>query len=105
MTNLNVIVNRLLATVQEGYTNAMEDTPAFPDPPAVTVERTLAIIKPDAIDQTEEIIEEIKCRGFTILQVHVNVMCCYTSSVSVTSNECMHLSLSIWRSHSYKDLL
>lgn len=83
MTNLNVIVHRLLATVQEEYTNAMEDTPAFPDPPAVTVERTLAIIKPDAIDQTEEIIEEIKRRGFTILQVHV---CCYTS-VSVTCND------------------
>lgn len=57
----------------------MEDTPAFPDPPAVTVERTLAIIKPDAIDQTEEIVEEIKRRGFTILQVH--------SSVFVTCNE------------------
>ena len=49
----------------------MEDTPPFPDPPAVTVERTLAIIKPDAIEQTEEILEEIKRRGFTILQVHV----------------------------------
>lgn len=47
----------------------MEDTPAFPDPPAVTVERTLAIIKPDAIDQAEEIIEEIKRHDFTILQV------------------------------------
>ena len=89
MTNLNVIVNRLLATVQEEYTNAMEDTPAFPDPPAVTVERTLAIIKPDAIDQTEEIIEEIKRRGFTILQVHV---CCYTS-VSVTCNDLSLVSL------------
>lgn len=47
----------------------MEDTPLFPDPPAVTVERTLAIIKPDAIEYADEIIEEIKSRGFTILQV------------------------------------
>ena len=59
----------------------MEDTPPFPDPPAVTVERTLAIIKPDAIEQTEEIIEEIKRRGFTILQVYV---------CPVTCEECMH---------------
>ena len=47
----------------------MDDTPLFPDPPAVTVERTLAIIKPDAIEYADEIIEEIKRRGFTILQV------------------------------------
>jgi len=47
---------------------SVEDTPAFPDPPAITVERTLAIIKPDAIDQAEEIIEEIKRHDFTILQ-------------------------------------
>ena len=59
----------------------MEDTPPFPDPPAVTVERTLAIIKPDAIEQTEEIIEEIKRRGFTILQVYV---------CPVTCEECTH---------------
>lgn len=60
----------------------MEDTPPFPDPPAVTVERTLAIIKPDAIEQTEEILEEIKRRGFTILQVHVCAVC--------LCDECMH---------------
>ena len=47
----------------------MDDPPIFPDPPAVTVERTLALIKPDAIQYSEEIIEEIKQRGFTILQV------------------------------------
>ena len=57
----------------------MEDTPPFPDPPAVTVERTLAIIKPDAIEQTEEILEEIKRRGFTILQVHVCPVTCEES--------------------------
>ena len=48
----------------------MEDRPIFPDPPAVTVERTLAIIKPDAVEHAEEIIEEINRAGFTILQVH-----------------------------------
>ena len=47
----------------------MEDVPLFPKPPAVTVERTLAIIKPDAIHCVDEIIEEIKSHGFTILQV------------------------------------
>lgn len=47
----------------------MEDVPIFPDPPAITVERILAIIKPDAIKYSESIIEEIKSAGFTILQV------------------------------------
>ena len=47
----------------------MEDAPEFPGEPAITVERTLAIIKPDAIQYAEEIIEEIKSKGFTILQV------------------------------------
>ena len=37
--------------------------------PGITVERTLAIIKPDAIEQADEIIEVIKEKGFTILQV------------------------------------
>ena len=50
---------------------AMEDRPIFPDPPAVTVERTLAIIKPDAVEHADEIIEEINRTGFTILQVCV----------------------------------
>ena len=47
----------------------MEDTPLFPDPPAITVERTLALIKPDAIHRAEEVMEDIKRNGFTILQV------------------------------------
>ena len=47
----------------------MEDVPLFPEAPAVTVERTLAIIKPDVIHLAEKIVEEIKSRGFTILQV------------------------------------
>lgn len=49
----------------------MEASPPFPDPPAITVERTLAIIKPDAIDQADNIIEDIKSNGFTILQVRI----------------------------------
>lgn len=47
----------------------MEDVPLFPEAPAVTVERTLAIIKPDAIHFADEIVQEIKSNGFTILQV------------------------------------
>ncbi len=47
----------------------MEDVPVFPDEPAITIERTLAIIKPDAVQYAEEIIEEIKANGFTIVQV------------------------------------
>ncbi|CAI8050063.1 Nucleoside diphosphate kinase homolog 5 [Geodia barretti] len=44
------------------------DVPLFPEAPAVTVEQTLAIIKPDAIHFADEIVEEIKSRGFTITQ-------------------------------------
>jgi len=47
----------------------MDDVPIFPEEPAITVERTLAIIKPDAIQYAEEIIEEIKANGFSIVQV------------------------------------
>ena len=42
---------------------------SLPEPPSMTVERTLAVIKPDAVDKVEEIVEEIKGNGFTILQV------------------------------------
>lgn len=38
-------------------------------PPRIYVERTLAIIKPDAIDKAEEIENIILKSGFTILQV------------------------------------
>ena len=48
----------------------VESAPPLPSGyPGITVERTLAIIKPDAIDRADEIIEAIKERGFTILQV------------------------------------
>ena len=61
---------RNVAVVTSSHKADMEENvPFFPDPPAITVERTLAIIKPDAIDCAEEIIEEIKQSGFTILQV------------------------------------
>ena len=44
-------------------------TPVVPSELAITVERTLAIIKPDVIQYAEVILEEIKCDGFTIIQV------------------------------------
>ena len=37
--------------------------------PAIFVERTLAIIKPDAIDQSSAILRFIEDHGFAILQV------------------------------------
>ena len=40
--------------------------------PGTVVERTIAIIKPDVIDRADEIIEVIKEKGFTILQVCVH---------------------------------
>ena len=47
----------------------MDDVPIFPDTPAITVERTLALVKPDVIDHADQIVEEIKRKGFTVLQV------------------------------------
>ena len=49
-------------------TNAMS-------PPQIYVERTLAIIKPDALDKAEEIEDIVLRNGFTILQV------CYLSDI------------------------
>lgn len=39
------------------------------DPPHIYVERTLAIVKPDAIKQAEEIEDIILRSGFSVLQV------------------------------------
>ena len=39
------------------------------EPPQIFVERTLAIIKPDAIHKSDEIEDIILRSGFTILQV------------------------------------
>ena len=45
--------------------------PDYPTPSAGTINigRTLAIIKPDAIDKCDEIEEVIQQHGFTILEV------------------------------------
>ena len=40
--------------------------------PRIYVERTLALIKPDAIHKAEEIEDDILKSGFTILQVSLN---------------------------------
>ncbi len=43
------------------------------EPPQIFVERTLAIIKPDAIHKSDEIEDIILRSGFTILQVNKGV--------------------------------
>lgn len=43
------------------------------DPPHIYVERTLAIIKPDAVHKSEEIEDIILRSGFAILQVPVSL--------------------------------
>ncbi len=79
----------------------MEDVPVFPDPPAITTERTLAIIKPDAVDREEEIKEEIKSHGFTILQVgelqrSYPSFIRYTSMAAATMLQRRYLGLRLW---------
>ncbi len=75
MTSCHCVIGRCLAiSCEETKCSLMEDTPIFPDHPAVTVERTLAIIKPDAIHHAEEIVERIKAHGFTILAVSSRIL-------------------------------
>ena len=45
------------------------EKPVIPPPPAIHIERTLALIKPDAIHKSDEIEEIILQHGFTILEV------------------------------------
>lgn len=45
------------------------EKPVIPPPPAIHIEQTLALIKPDAVDKSDEIEEIILLHGFTILQV------------------------------------
>jgi hypothetical protein len=47
----------------------LEEKPRILPPPTIYVERTLAIIKPDAVHKSDEIEEIILQHGFTILQV------------------------------------
>lgn len=59
------------------------EKPMIPPPPAIHVERTLALIKPDAIHKSDEIEEIILQHGFTILQVQLYakfttfLVCCF----------------------------
>ena len=53
-------------------------------PPQVYLERTLAIVKPDAMNKVNEIEDIILRNGFSILQVSLN-------SVQVTFN-CVNLT-------------
>ena len=57
-----------------GYRNlVVMDAPAtFMEQPAIFVERTLAIIKPDAIEESAKILSFIENHGFGILQVNIN---------------------------------
>ena len=50
----------------------MEAPATFMEQPAIFVERTLAIIKPDAIDQSAAILRFIEDHGFAILQVLIS---------------------------------
>lgn len=54
----------------EGDALEQQDTPL----PDIFVERTLALIKPDAIDKADEIEDIILRSGFTILQVIMNTL-------------------------------
>lgn len=48
----------------------VDQKPELKNSPFIEIGRTLAIIKPDAIDKCDEIEEIIQQHGFTILQVN-----------------------------------
>lgn len=48
---------------------SQEDTMPLPEVPKIFIERTLAIIKPDAVHKFEEIKDIILRTGFSILSV------------------------------------
>ena len=50
---------------------AQEDSMPVPEMPKIFVERTLAIIKPDAVHKFEEIKDIILRTGFSILSVSI----------------------------------
>ncbi len=56
--------------------NNVQDTTAalfgFPATSHAKLEQTLAVIKPDAVEQAEEIINLLRREGFTILQVTIH---------------------------------
>lgn len=51
------------------------EKPVIPPAPAIHIERTLALFKPDAVHKSDEIEEIILQHGFTILQVLMNQPC------------------------------
>jgi len=53
----------------EGVEDKEESIASRMKPPQIYLERTLAIIKPDAMDKAEEIEDIILRNGFTVLQV------------------------------------
>lgn len=66
--------NQCAINTEPGMSEAdvgVSPVPTSPRPRSIVVERTLAIIKPDAIDRADEIIEDMVANGFTILQVRV----------------------------------
>lgn len=69
-----------------------EDTMPIPEQPKIFIERTLAIIKPDAVHKLEEIKDIILRTGFSILSVS-QCHCCHLS-VSAKSTVCISSAVS-----------
>ena len=55
----------------EGVNDKEESVGSRMQPPQIYLERTLAVIKPDAMDKAEEIEDIILRNGFTVLQVGI----------------------------------
>ena len=67
---LNIFSISGATSSMEGTEDKEESVAARMQPPQIYVERTLAIIKPDAMDKADEIVDIILRNGFTILQVN-----------------------------------
>ncbi|CAH1246534.1 NME5 [Branchiostoma lanceolatum] len=68
MSNITSETTTTQPSTSKAAMQAQDQLEVSMDPPQIYVERTLALIKPDAIDKAEEIEDIILRSGFTILQ-------------------------------------
>ena len=72
---LGIVLGLLGQWILQSMTGDTGDSLPKMEAPQIFVERTLAIIKPDAVPKSEEIEDIILRSGFSILQVGTYIIC------------------------------